>query len=221
MTKTCKVAVSLLSANFADMKTAVTTAVDAGADCLHLDIMDGDFVPNLTFGPKMVHDIRPLCTLPLDVHLMVTHPERLIDSFVESGADHITFHYEATTHVHQLLTKIRKSGKKPGISLIPSTPVSAIQECLSLAKIVLVMTVNPGFGGQQIIQSCIDKIQMLDALRKEKGYSFEIYVDGGINRSTAAGARNAGADMLISGSAFFSAQNPAEELLIFKGRAIV
>ena len=210
------VAASLLSADFSNMARAIGTTHASRADWIHMDVMDGAFVPNLTFGPKMVHDLRPLTDLPVDVHLMIESPERLADAFVEAGADYLTFHYEATVHVERLLASIRENGAKPGISIVPSTPVSALTEVLEVVDLVLVMTVNPGFGGQVLMPRCLKKIRQLAQIREQQGYNYLIEVDGGINRTTVHGVVDAGAEVLVSGSALFSAEDPASEVEFFK-----
>ena len=215
--KSTLVAASLLSADFADVLGSLNTIESAGADWLHLDVMDGSFVPNLTFGAKMVADVKKRTSLPLDVHLMTEHPETLVSDFIDAGADYITFHLEATVHAHRLLTEIKTSGVKAGISIVPSTPASALSEILHVVDLILVMTVNPGFGGQKHLPECLDKVRFYENQRNKNGYGYLIEVDGGINRQTAAGAREAGADVLVSGSALFSAKNPEEEVRIFKG----
>jgi len=211
------IAPSVLSANFTRVGEAVSLIESAGGDWVHLDVMDGMFVPNITFGSKMVRDIREITSLPLDVHLMIEKPEYHIEKFSEAGADLITFHLEAAVHVHRILSQIKKRGKSAGISIVPSTPVELLSEILPELDLILVMSVNPGYGGQNFIENSIDKIQRLDHERKKQGYSFKISVDGGISRKTARLVRDAGADVLVTGSSFFSSTDPGAEAAALRG----
>jgi ribulose-phosphate 3-epimerase len=219
------IAPSVLSADFSFMADAMGLIRSSGAEWVHLDIMDGLFVPALTFGPKLVADIRPHSSLVFDVHLMVQNPFNLIDDFVRAGADYITFHVEAAVHSHRILQAIHGGGKKAGISIVPSTPVSLIEPLLPFVDLVLVMTVNPGYGGQPVIPECFGKVRELVRLRRElrcqypqagRG-DFFISVDGGINESTAAAAREAGVDVMVAGSAFFNAPDKKALVGLLKG----
>ena len=195
---------SLLSADLADLKNALSLVKNNGGSVVHIDVMDGRFVPQITYGQPVVQCLRPHSDLPFDVHLMVEHPEDQVDTFASAGADWITFHHEACIHSHRLVQHIHDLGKKAGISIVPSTPVSAISEMLEYVDLVLVMTVNPGFGGQKLIPSCLKKITELVELRKKLGLNFMISVDGGVNADTLKSVLDAGADVIVSGSAFFS-----------------
>ena len=208
---------SIWAADFSKLAEAMGQIEASGAEWTHLDIMDGNFVSELTFGCKMVRDLRPLSRTIFDVHLMVAHPERFIEDFAHAGADNITIHYEAALHTHRILGAIKDLGKKAGISIIPSTPVGAILEVLPFVDLVLVMTVNPGFGGQRLIPQCLEKVKTLVKLREEKGYSFLISVDGGINAETASQVRAAGVDVLVAGEAFFKADDKAAMAALLKG----
>lgn len=199
-----QLAPSLLSADFSDLASAIKKIETEGGSIVHIDVMDGAFVPQITYGQPVIKSIRKLTALPFDVHLMVEKPELMVDSFAESGADWITFHYESTVHIDRLIHHIHDLGKKCGISIIPSTPVSFLREILPLVDLVLVMSVNPGFGGQRFIPYTLDKIRELKKIREENSLSFMISVDGGINEKNYSEVAAAGADILVSGFAFFS-----------------
>jgi len=206
------VAPSILSADFTDIGGAVALAESADADWIHLDVMDGSFVPPITFGAQMAAAIRGRTRLPLDAHLMVDQPGRHIEDFVKAGVDRLTFHIEAEVHAHRLVNAIRRSGLKAGISIVPSTPVSAVEELLSEVDQVLVMTVNPGYGGQSLIPSTLQKVRRLAAIRKDRSADYLIVIDGGFGPSTAAEVWAAGVDVAVMGSAFFGAAEPAKVL---------
>lgn len=195
---------SLLSADFSSLENAIKQIEENGGSVVHIDVMDGQFVPEITYGQPVIRSIRKLTKLPFDVHLMVEDPEKQIDSFVDAGADWITFHYEATNHAHRLIQMIHEKGKLAGVSICPGTPINLLSEILKCADIILVMTVNPGWGGQKIIQSCVEKIAELKKIREEKGYNYLISVDGGVNSQTLESVKSAGADIIVSGSAFFN-----------------
>ena len=200
-----KIAPSILSADFTRLGEAVQAAEAAGVDRVQIDIMDGRFVPNITFGPLAVRALRPLTRLTLEVHLMVTPPEEFIDAFAEAGADTLIVHQEATPHVHRAIQRIHALGKKAGVAINPSTPAAAVSEVLSLVQLVLVMTVNPGFGGQEFIPETLAKLHELRRTIMERGLDCELEVDGGIHRGTAARVVEAGANVLVAGSAVFGA----------------
>lgn len=212
------IAPSLLSANFTNMEEAVRIIEKAGGDWIHVDVMDGSFVPNITFGHKMVSDLKDKTSLPLDVHLMVVEPEKKVDQFLKAGADTLTFHIEAYVHTHRLLDYIKKENCKSGISIVPSTPAESLKEILHMVDQILIMTVNPGWGGQALIDRCLEKVRYLDEMRRERGYNYKIAVDGGVNRSTIDKIIAAGTDIIVTGSAFFAADDREEEIRILKGK---
>ncbi len=203
-----KIAPSILSADFAKLGAEIQEVEQAGADLIHVDVMDGHFVPNITLGPLVVKAIRSYTALPLDVHLMIEQPERYISAFAEAGADLISVHVEACTHVHRVIHMIKEQGKKAGVVLNPATPLASIEEILHDIDFVLIMTVNPGFGGQAFIPSTLDKIKRLRALLDEKGLKHvAIEVDGGVNEETASKVAEAGARWLVAGNAVFGQAN--------------
>ena len=202
-----KIAPSLLSANFVRLAEDISRIEAAGADWLHLDIMDGHFVPNLSFGPPVVAAIRKITKLPLDVHLMVTNPAELIEAFAAAGADWLTVHVETEPHLLRLVDRIRELGVRPAVALNPATPLGTLEEILSEVDMVLVMSVNPGFGGQKFIPSSLSKIRRLKEQLKNTARPVIIEVDGGINQATALQVREAGADVLVAGSAVFGSDD--------------
>ncbi len=198
---------SILSANFTNIASAIHSIEESLADWIHLDVMDGQFVPPITFGHQMVADIRPLTSLPLDVHLMIEKPENHIDLFINAGANYITVHSCSTIHLHRIITKIKESGVKAGVSIVPSTPVQSLEAILPYIDLVLIMSVNPGYGGQSFISNSFDKIAWLKEKRSKNNYSYLISIDGGVCEKNANKIKESGADVLISGSAFFLAED--------------
>ena len=194
---------SLLSADFSNLGAAISQIEKNKGGAVHIDVMDGQFVPEITYGQPVIRSIRSLTKLPFDVHLMVKNPEAQIESFIKSGADWITFHYEATAHAHRIIQQIHEAGKKAGVAICPATPVSVLSEILECADIILIMTVNPGWGGQTIIPSCVEKVSELKRIRQENNYKYLISVDGGVNSKTLESVVKAGTDIVVSGSSFF------------------
>jgi len=194
---------SILSADFTDLASSFKKMEEGGADWIHVDVMDGSFVPNISFGQGVVRALRPLTALPFDVHLMINNPEQHVESFAEAGADSLTFHWENVIHCHRLIERIHALGKKAGISIVPSTSVRELEAVLPYVDIVLVMTVNPGFGGQKLIPLCLEKIKELVRLREKHAYSYVVSVDGGVNGSNVRTVAETGADVIVSGSSFF------------------
>ncbi|HBR82313.1 MAG TPA: ribulose-phosphate 3-epimerase [Enterococcus sp.] len=207
-----KIAPSILSADFANLQRDIELVEKGGADYIHVDVMDGQFVPNITLGPNIVQAIRPVTKLPLDVHLMIVDPENYIPAFAKAGADIITVHVEATPHIHRALQMTKSLGVKAGVVINPGTPVSMIKHVLPLADQVLVMTVNPGFGGQSFIEETVEKIAELADLRKENNWSYAIEVDGGIVPETGKVCKDAGADVFVAGSYIYGAENPVGQI---------
>ena len=201
---------SLLAFPFSNADAAIKTIAESTAPWVHLDVMDGTFVPPITFGAQFVADIRKNSELFFDTHLMVEHPETHIDSFVKAGSNAITIHKEATVHLDRVLNYIKAQGVLSGVSIVPSTAISEIEPILGIVDIVLVMSVNPGYGGQKFIDYSLDKIKLLSDIRKEKGYFYKISVDGGVNESTSELVKKSGADILVAGSAFERASDKKE-----------
>lgn len=212
-----KVAPSILSADFAKLGEEVKSISELGVDYIHLDVMDGHFVPNITFGPEVVKAVRPYSTLPFDVHLMIENVDQYIPLFAEAGADLITVHIEASRHLNRSLQLIKSLGKKAGVVLNPHTPVEHIKHVLYLCDLVLVMSVNPGFGGQQFISNVTEKISELKSIREAEGYDYLIEVDGGINEKTARICEEAGADLLVAGSFIFKSSDRKEAIKQVRG----
>jgi ribulose-phosphate 3-epimerase len=200
---------SILSANFARLAEEIEKVERGGARMLHVDIMDGHFVPNLTIGPPVVESIRKITAARLDVHLMITDPDRYAPLFIEAGADQVSVHYEAATHLDRTIRMIQSEGARAGVVINPATPVSVLEDILEVVDFVLVMSVNPGFGGQEFIPNAVNKVRRLDGIRTDRHLGFAIDIDGGVGPSNTAGIVRAGCDWLVAGSHIFHSADPA------------
>ncbi|MDR6124225.1 ribulose-phosphate 3-epimerase [Bacillus sp. SLBN-46] len=212
-----KIAPSILSADFSKLGEEVLAVEKGGADYIHIDVMDGHFVPNITIGPLIVEAIRPVTKLPLDVHLMIENPDQYIEAFAKAGADYITVHVEACRHLHRTIQSIKSFGIKAGVVLNPATPVETIQHIIGDIDMVLLMSVNPGFGGQKFIPEVLPKIKKVKALAEQKGVDIEIEIDGGVNPETAKDCIEAGATVLVAGSAVYNQPDYAKAISLIKG----
>ncbi|MBI3542817.1 MAG: ribulose-phosphate 3-epimerase [Deltaproteobacteria bacterium] len=218
MTSKKLIAPSILSADFARLGDEVKAVEAAGADWIHVDVMDGHFVPNITIGPVVVESLKRVTKRPLDCHLMIENPDAYVDEFVKAGAAYVTVHQEAVYHLHRTVSRIRDLGAKAGVSINPATPVETLTDILPDVDLVLIMTVNPGFGGQKFIDSGLAKIEKLANTRRDMGLDFLIEVDGGISESTASAVSKAGCDVFVAGSAIFKAGDYAAAIQKLRAR---
>jgi len=219
MSRPIQIAPSILASNFAELGLEIERIEAGGADCVHVDVMDGHFVPNLTLGPPVVEAIRKVTTLPLDVHLMIESPERLIDMFARAGSDTIGVHVEACPHLHRTVHQIREAGARASVTLNPGTPAQAVEAVLGDVDQVLVMTVNPGFGGQKFIEGCLDKVATIRGWLDERELDVDLEVDGGVGPGTAARVAKAGANVLVAGTAVFGSPSSAEAIAALREEA--
>jgi ribulose-phosphate 3-epimerase len=211
-----KIAPSILSADFSKLGKEITDVEQGGADLIHVDVMDGHFVPNITIGPLVVDAIRPITELPLDVHLMIENPDQYVEAFAKAGADYITVHVEACRHLHRTIHQIKELGVKAGVVLNPATPVESILPIIDDVDMVLLMTVNPGYGGQKFIHSVLPKIRQVKDLALSRNLDLEIEVDGGVNEETANLCIEAGASVLVAGSAVYNKQDRGQAIAALK-----
>ncbi|MBM7654019.1 ribulose-phosphate 3-epimerase [Neobacillus cucumis] len=212
-----KIAPSILSADFSKLGEEIIAVEKAGADYIHIDVMDGHFVPNITIGPLVVEAVRPLTKLPLDVHLMIENPDHYLEAFVKAGADYITVHVEACRHLHRTIQSIKSFGVKAGVVLNPATPVESIQHIIGDIDMVLLMSVNPGFGGQTFIPEVLPKIKKVKEMAEQKGIQIEIEIDGGVNPETARQCIEAGATVLVAGSAVYNQEDYQQAISQLRG----
>lgn len=212
-----KIAPSILSADFSKLGEEIIAVEKGGADYIHVDVMDGHFVPNITIGPLIVEAIRPITKLPLDVHLMIENPDQYIEAFAKAGADYITVHVEACRHLHRTVQNIKSFGIKAGVVLNPATPVESIQHIIGDIDMVLLMSVNPGFGGQKFIPEVLPKIRKVKEMAEQKGLEIEIEIDGGVNSETAKQCMEAGATVLVAGSAIYNEEDYAKAISLIRG----
>ncbi len=214
-----KIAPSILSADFGRLSEEIKAVEGAGADVIHVDVMDGRFVPNITIGPLVVRAVREATTLPVDCHLMITQPDRYVEAFKEAGADWVSVHLEAEIHLHRTISLIKGLGLKAGVAINPATPVALLADIIQELDYCLIMTVNPGFGGQRYIDFCANKIKELNRLIKERGLNLPIQVDGGINEDTIKGAVSNGARIIVAGSSIFGKDNYNAQITLLRQRA--
>ena len=217
----CVIAPSILSADFARLADEIARCEGGGADWIHVDVMDGRFVPNLTFGAKVIETVRRLTSLPVDVHLMVVEPERYFDDFAAAGATGLTIHTEVSPHLHRQLTRIRELGCSAGAAINPSTPLATVSEVVAELDLLLVMSVNPGFGGQELIPASVDKVRRARTMLDAAGSAAWLEVDGGISRETIAQVWEAGADAFVAGQSIFGAPDPGAEIEALRSRTRV
>lgn len=195
---------SILAADFSNLSQQIRAVELGSADLIHCDVMDGRFVPNISFGPKIISTVNKITNLPLDVHLMIEKPDAIIPEFIKAGADYITVHQEEVLHLDRILNSIKEQGAKAGVSINPATPIESILPILHLADLVLIMSVNPGFGGQSLIEYCLEKVAKLAEIKKKNKFNFQLEIDGGINQNNIVKAKEAGCDIIVAGTAVFS-----------------